>query len=83
MFPKDPISNWLEKGGLSASDVLKQQQPGQLTELSNYLHKLEEVTGLKPKGGSFFKSSETVHRFVNRGIQKAAKLGKLEDLRLE
>lgn len=82
IFPKDPVSNWVEKGGLSASEVLKEQQPGQLTELSNYLHKLEEVTGLKPKGDSFFQSAETVHRFVNRAIQKVAELGKLEDLRL-
>ncbi|HAS81005.1 TPA: hypothetical protein DD445_01820 [Candidatus Nomurabacteria bacterium] len=78
-----PSGDWLEKGGLSARDVLKAENPGQLTGLNTYLHKLQEVTGLKPKEGSFFQSSETVHKYVNRALHKAGEMGKLEDLRLK
>ncbi|MEK7088744.1 MAG: hypothetical protein AAB913_01280 [Patescibacteria group bacterium] len=82
IFPKDVTSNWLQKGGLSASQVIGLEKPGQLAGLNAYLHKLEEVTGLKPEEGTATKPSETVHHYVNRALAEAGRQGKLEEIRI-
>lgn len=72
IFPKDTKSNWERNEILSANDVINLKKPGVLTGLSAYLHKLEEVTGLKPfkvGEGTAIKTAENVHDYINRAIK--------------
>ena len=47
--------------------------------LAKYLQKLQEVTGLEPKGSLFgLRNAETAERYITRALQKAEALGKTE-----
>lgn len=43
--------------------------------LSFYLDKIHQVTGLTPKGETWFRSAETIEKFILRGTEKAAEMG--------
>jgi hypothetical protein len=83
IFPKDTQSNWNDAKTLSASQVFNLSNPGKFTELVNYLHKLENVTGIKPEEGTTTKPSENVFSYVHRALGEAAKHNKLEEIRLK
>jgi hypothetical protein len=83
LFPENTMGNWTDLRTLSASQIFGLKEPGRLLGLTNYLHKLEEVTGLNPTEGTWLKSSENVFHYVNRAIQKASELGRLEEVILK
>lgn len=82
LFPENTVGIWSDVRGLPANEVIGFKNPGRLTGLTNYLNQLEKVTGLKPKTGSLISSPESVYKYVNRAMEKALELGKLEEVNL-
>ncbi|MEK7572507.1 MAG: hypothetical protein AAB493_01470, partial [Patescibacteria group bacterium] len=50
--------------------------------LISELHKLKEITGLKPIGESPINLAETPNEYIMRAMQKAAEMGNLDKIRL-
>ena len=83
IFPKDTRDVWDAVSRGPAKEMLstkKTEAEEGLSPFISYLHKLKEITGLKPKGGFIFRD-ETNGEYVTRALQKAASLGKLEELK--
>jgi hypothetical protein len=51
-------------------------------ELVSYLQKIREVTGLNPIEKTLVNPAETNTEYITRGLQKAAEMGKLDELKL-
>lgn len=74
IFQGDQIERWQRWKDVSANKFLE-KNPTQGDSLVNYINKLKEATGLKPKGGLLFRH-ETVNEYIARALQKAEQLGK-------
>lgn len=59
------------------NDIADEYKP-----LYNYLHKLNEVTGIKPFSGDILHAPETNEQFINEAIKTAAKMNKLNEVKL-
>lgn len=87
IFPDNMAREWNTIGPSSANQILEispemAEEKG-LTNLQAYMHRLEEVTGLEPKGRSLFNwKPETVSDFFKRATEWAARNNKLEDIRI-
>ena len=89
-FFEDPNVGWTRIKMLPAHNVLKYNGPfaykgftfdqKDAGPVSQYLRKLVEVTGLKPKNSWFF-GRESVQHYMARALQKAADKGYLEKLK--
>lgn len=83
IFPKDTRDVWdaVSRGPTKEMLSTKETEAEEgLSPFISYLHKLKEITGLKPKGGIIFRN-ETNGEYVTRALQKATSLGKLEELK--
>ena len=77
VFPKNTQDEWQNAGGLKVSDLLEKPQYAnseRFGPLVSYIHKLEDITGLKHEPG------ENVNKYVNNAIQKASDDGKINDI---
>jgi len=83
LFPENTVGVWSDVRTLPADQVIGFKNPGRLAGLTDYLNKLEETTGLKPKSGSLIQGPESVYKYVNRALQEAANTGKLNEVMLE
>jgi hypothetical protein len=79
--PRGVATVWNEVKGVKASELLSKKN-GLDNPLKDYLHRLQEVTHLDPRGG-IFRRHETVNDYMARAEQWAAKHGKLKDVNLE
>ena len=75
IFPNNTARAWQTIKDLKAEKLLEQKIPE--NPFIVYIHKLQEVTGLNPKGG-LIRRAETVEHYVARALQKALADGKLE-----
>lgn len=77
VFPEHTALRWFNHGSILVKDVISLENPGQLSNLSNYLKQLQTVTGLDPKTG------EDAFHYVHRAIAEAEKQNKLEEARFK
>lgn len=74
-----------EHGGNIAKKIFDNEKlatvPGE-ARMYNYLHKLAEVSGLKPHGG-WFRQEETLIKYMARASQAIAKNGQLDRIRIK
>ena len=88
LLPGNTMEAWGTMSHLKASNILERTAIGN-TELQNdspyghifaYLHRLNEVTGLKPRGANIFHwKAETTEQYIARALQKAAQIGILDN----
>lgn len=78
---EDKVGTWKEWRGIKASTSLKKENFDENNPLIVYLHKLQNVTKLKPQGG-FIRRAETIDEYIGRALQKATQLERLDELRL-
>jgi hypothetical protein len=86
LFPnKQDMVLWDKFKGSNAADFYYRDpsviEP-EYESLHSYLHKINEVTGLEPKEGPFFTEQENNAEYIQRGLEKAALLGKLDQVKL-
>ncbi len=86
IFPGDHIEDWEDVKYLSPSRMLgnpEYENGPEYRPIMDYLHKLVEVTKLKPKGTGLIGLGrpETTNEYIARALQKASELGKLEELK--
>ena len=86
IFPEDTVTHWNSISNLKAKDLLnvKIDEKSTINPAVAYLHKLREITGLKPKKGwvwGLFGRGETVNEYVVRALQKGAEKGLLDQLK--
>ena len=70
-----------------ADNLIRLSESGQLNPvlqpLADHIHKLEEVTGLKPEAGlGDIKPPETISHFMNRATEVAKYTGKLNEVKV-
>lgn len=75
------LDAWKEIKNSKAGKLLKKKKPDENDLLQKYLRRLKEITKLKPEGG-VIRKSETVEHYLERATQKAAWLGKLEEVKV-
>jgi hypothetical protein len=76
------LDAWKEIKDLKAKKLLSRKYPDQNDLLIKYLRQLKETTKLKPTGG-ILRKAETAEHYLERAAQKAARLGKLEQVKVE
>jgi len=81
-FPLNTESVWSVIGKEPASMIMQQQaEAGDFyAPFIKFMHRLHEVTGLDPKGETFFRTAETNSEYVQRALTRAAEMGALEKI---
>lgn len=88
LFPNNEHSyDWDNVKGKTPDDLFKLEKENGLNEiykpLTSYIHKLEEVTGLRPTTKSLLVPiDETNSQFIVRAMQKAQEMGQLDKIKL-
>ncbi len=79
-------SDWQELvNSRSAEDIMslkEQYTPEDLSPLVQYMHKLQEVTGLEPRGEDLLSSAETGEHYVARALERAEQISVLDQVKL-
>ncbi|MFA6000042.1 MAG: hypothetical protein WC783_03650, partial [Candidatus Paceibacterota bacterium] len=71
-------NNWILVKNSLATDVLNtpvEANDAFFGPIIPYIHRLQEVTGLKPHGANWLRAGETVSKYILRATQKAAEMG--------
>lgn len=82
IFPGNLMEDWQDWKNLSPKKMLGNpdfENDPEYKPLMDYLHKIAEIT--KPKGG-LLRKNETVEEYIARALQKAAKEGKLNEMKM-
>lgn len=88
IFPnEEDNSSWSNIKDKATVAMFAVEKEGRINDLYkpfvSYLHKLEEITGLHPKGSSLFHlTPEKNIEFINRALRKAQELGQLDKVKL-
>lgn len=88
IFPtKNAYNAWLmieNSDNTTADHVIKMTEETVKPEykpLVSYIQKLHNATGLDPREGNWIQAAETNKEFITRALQKAAELGKLDEVK--
>jgi hypothetical protein len=69
LYPAEKLLNW-------TGDTNETLKP-----LLSFMHKIHETTGIKPRVKNIFHQAESPEEYILRGLKKAGKMGKLDDLK--
>src|SRR3989344_1231336 len=78
IFSGEKINEWQKIRYSNVGNLLKQEDPE--NHFLVYIHKLQEYTGLRPTDSFFWKKENTEH-YIARALQKAAEMGKLDEVK--
>jgi hypothetical protein len=73
-------TGWRTMKDLKVSKLVGNKNFDSNNPMIQYLNKLQDTTGLKPRGWSLFHRAETVNEYIAKAIQKAAKISKLSEI---
>ena len=86
IFPNDTLQNWRSIKDKSASEFMGRPE-GKIKKIQkplyDYLKQLEEKTKLKPKSGILRDQPESIEKYIERALQKAAQEEKLDEVELQ
>lgn len=88
IFPENERTHaWDNVKDKTPDDLFKIEKENGLNEmykpLTSHLHRLEEATGLRPRGASILNPiPETNREFIERALQKAQEMGQLDKVKL-
>jgi len=78
---KENIQDTIKEG--SALVMVQEAEVKEIySPLHSYIHKLHEITGLKPRGESLVQKAETNEEYIYRAEMKAASMHKLEEIKI-
>ncbi|MES3031961.1 MAG: hypothetical protein V4699_01830 [Patescibacteria group bacterium] len=86
IFPNDTLKSWRsikDKGAYELMSKPESKVKKDLKTLWVYLEELKEQTGLKPQSGAVKGRPESIEKYMERALQKAAEMGKLEEVELK
>jgi len=76
------LDAWKDMKDLKASKLIEIKKPDLENRLLSYVQKLHRITKLSPQGG-VVRPAETTEHYIARALQKLAKLGKLNQVKVE
>ncbi len=89
VFPENTEAAWDKFGSMPVKEILQASpeniESQGLEKLVTYVRKLEEVTGLKPKGrgfSNFFLRQESTEDFIRRAVNWARENGKMKEIEI-